>query len=391
METASIAKRVAIAITLLGTVALAAAPTAIGAPKQDGSGPVDAGVATRLAAEIHDLTTAAEASPARYGGVWSHGPTAVYMCDLGTGPDGAVDGAIAKLRADGATVTVASCRFPILKLNAVLGAVSTSSLFDDNRIILERWGVDYEKDVVDVGVSSIPSGFVDKVTAAFGPAVYLHTQPEAVAAGRLDDGVPYKGGDRLTGSGSGCTSGFEAETSSGSRYMISAGHCFPLSTWAYVNGNANKPFGAISHRNVGGNSVDAELLNGKTYASTIWNGSVNTGSVLAVTGSGYSCQGCQINFDGSYAGQTLGTVQDSVAFSGTIKEADGTLYKSCCLRDVKATGTLCVGGDSGGPVFAYNGAGGAIAVGIVTAGSSDSDCWYTQVPDILSRWALSIP
>ncbi|BBH18013.1 hypothetical protein Back2_23000 [Nocardioides baekrokdamisoli] len=372
-------------------------PGAFGAAATDkgatDAGIVDVNLATQslLADDIHTLTTLAEAQPSRYGGVYSNGPTAVTICDTGSGPNASIDAEVAKLRTDGATVAVTSCSFTIAQLNSVLAAVSTSQLFADNGVSLNRWGLNYGNDSVDVGVSSIPPGFADKVANTFGPAISLFVQGVAGATGRLDDNQPYWGGDRIT-NGSGCTSGFSAHTSSGGWYSITAGHCWTLNTPVYVNGNTSKGYGTVSHRSFGNNSVDAELINGKTYASDIWNGGVTTTSDLAVQGSGYSCQGCQINFDGSFSGQTLGTVQQANTFCATIKSPEFGNYTACGLREVKSSGgTLCQGGDSGGPVFAYNGPGGATAVGIITGQYSNSDCLYTQVPDILSRWSLSIP
>jgi hypothetical protein len=58
-----------------------------------------------------------------------------------------------------------------------------------------RWGIDYGRNAVEIGVDTIPSGFADKVTALWGDAVYLMVPPTAHLQSRTNDFPPFYGGD----------------------------------------------------------------------------------------------------------------------------------------------------------------------------------------------------
>lgn len=140
---------------------------------------------------LDDLRDAAAASPKRYGGVETRGDANIWLCDNGSGADVATDTPVAALRATGATVTIHACARNLDDLNRVLAAVSTSTVFRSNGVTLTRWGIDYGRNAVEVGVDAIPAGFADKVKALWGDAVYLMVPPTA----HLQMRCPHMSGD----------------------------------------------------------------------------------------------------------------------------------------------------------------------------------------------------
>jgi hypothetical protein len=126
---------------------------------------------------LQDLRDAAAADPQRYGGVATNGDANIALCDNGSGPNAAIDKPVAALRATGATVMIKPCARNLNDLNKVLNEVATSTVFSSNGVKLTRWGIEYGRNAVEVGVDTIPPGFADKMTALWGDAVYLWIPP----------------------------------------------------------------------------------------------------------------------------------------------------------------------------------------------------------------------
>lgn len=108
---------------------------------------------------------------------------------------------------------------------------------------------------------------------------------------------------------------------------------------------------------------------------------------LPVHGSANSCQGCTVIANGSFSGlrTSLLTGPGNRCFTYGGGENCGQQL----LTGVP--GYVCQQGDSGGPVFAYDGQGGVIAVGIISAvDTTNGNCTYTQVPAILNAWTSTI-
>lgn len=144
---------------------------------------------------IDELRTAAAASPQRFGGVATDGDADIRLCDNGSGVDAAVDTPVSALRASGATVTVVPCAHNLNDLNKVLGEVATSEIFSSNGVTLLRWGIDYGRNAVEIGVDAVPAGFVTKVAALWGDAVYVMIPPATNLQSRTNDVPPLYGSD----------------------------------------------------------------------------------------------------------------------------------------------------------------------------------------------------
>lgn len=122
---------------------------------------------------LDELRNAAAANPDRYGGVATSGDKNIKLCDNGSGADTAVDTPVSELRASGATVRLTTCARTLRDLNKTLAEVSTSSVFSSYKVIELGWGIDYDRNTVEIRVDRIPPGFADKVGALWGDAVYL--------------------------------------------------------------------------------------------------------------------------------------------------------------------------------------------------------------------------
>jgi len=349
--------------------------------------------------DIDALQALINSQPDRFGGISTNGDNSVSICDTGSAPDAAIAVVVAKLQQDGANITTHSCAHNLQSLNSAFAEIGSSSIFSDNGVELQSWVIDPANDDISVGVSAIPTGFSDKVAAQFGGMVSLHYQDPIVATyGRYGDEPPFKGGDQLLGTnpaGPGrCTSGFTAHTASGAAYMITAGHCFDLGS---IVTNGNLEYGGVDHRSFNGGNVDAELIGGKSYTGHVFTQSLTSPVLYPVKGWATWCQNCYLYTDGAVTGEAFDQVQD--AQSGCIhitSPAYGTYY-TCGIREaVSVKGPpyypACAGGDSGGPVYAYNNDGTLEAIGIVTgvSGAFNDTCWYTEIYPILVHWSLTL-
>lgn len=151
--------------------------------------------------------------------------------------------------------------------------------------------------------------------------------------------------------------------------------------------NGGYTMGTVYFRRFGNNNLDNELIGGGSYAGKIWvGGALGAGtSWLPVHSSANSCNGCYVYEDGAITGQSL------VQLSGYPYCDNIGGATSCDVQDAYAvSGVGCQAGDSGNPVFAYDGTGGITAVGIHHSGDGAGYCAYTELPPILSDWVGTI-
>jgi hypothetical protein len=228
----------------------------------------------------------------------------------------------------------------------------------------------------------------------FGAAVRVEAVPVrngavGVDLGRTNDSAPWYGGDYVsglsaTGQGStNCSTAFTITNAYGEDFMLSAGHCIAKG-WGVTNGNTN--MGRVVHRNFPASSnLDNELIGGSSYAAFIWIGPGGASSgqtAIAVNGVANSCTGCAVFLDGAVTGQVKGTLV------GVPYCAQFPSGYSCNVQDLNTR--RCAGGDSGGPVFAYDNKGGVTAVGIIKGIGRTGGCAYTQLPAVLQYWQARI-
>lgn len=273
----------------------------------------------------------------------------------------------------------------------------------DNDVLMARvssYGIDPANNRVDVGVTELTAEVESAARAEFGDAVALRVeQPFTAVSGRFDDSSPFYGGIRYGNQRIGaCTYGFSVTNAHGTRYALTAGHCgFVGETYAAMTysggsdgvGEGYTNFGTMQFQRFGGGGVDAGLIGGLDYGGQMWAHSNlydNGGYSLPVRGVSYSCQGCRVILNGSFSGLQTGFLNGPGERCVTY---DGGL--NCGQQFVSPTSsdTLCRPGDSGGPVFAYDGQGGVIAVGIIAA-TNGTSCTYTPVQTLLNIWTSRI-
>lgn len=126
------------------------------------------------------------------------------------------------------------------------------------------FGFNPETGLVEVGSDAPRSAFADVEKAYPGKISFSWAKLERTTGNWTADTPPHWGGAYLTGDGGGaCTSGWTVRNqSTGTRYMVTAGHCF-------TNGH-NTNMGTAWRENEAFPAIDVELIRGKTYAGYIY-------------------------------------------------------------------------------------------------------------------------
>ncbi|NUP53693.1 MAG: hypothetical protein HOW97_41185 [Catenulispora sp.] len=357
---------------------------------------------------IEHFRAIAAAAPDRFAGVSTQGSAHVTVNLAGDPAKSAADVGAIKREAAGVGITVS---FPVRKYS-LSDLASTQTLAAGDASLSAAASapvsatIDPDTDSVQIVSTGVTDGLRARAHALFGDAVTVRGVSKlTMAQGRFDDSSPYWGGDRIGNTTGYCTYGFSLTNAYGTRYGITAGHCWGMGSGVDVTrqfggtgnyGAGYASFGTVQVRRYGNNSLDAELIGGKDYGGEMWIGAdlANDSSVFApVHGAHASCNGCNVYFNGSFTGKSLATVDSSgPACYGIVEDTGGTVT-TCGLWTAHSTNgqRICHGGDSGGPVFAYDGKGGVTAVGIIDACSTDGTVGvYTDIPQILSTWTSNI-
>jgi hypothetical protein len=384
---------------LLPTTAFAGGATPPPPPKPKPSPPamardVLAGYRVEAAqtAALGRLQDALGQNATTYAGMTTRGPASavIHLAGSASAVDPAVAGLKAAAEAQNIKVTIDHRAHSLAELQKVQDAIPSSAPFAALGGALVKWGIEPESNSVQVGVTSVTPDLVAQARAAFGDAVtVVQTDPVTSDLNRFNDIAPYYGGDRIDGPSFFCSSAFTVTDFNDNDLMLTAGHCFSQGDNVYVG---TQKIGYVETRSYGDRQLDVEFLwNGSStsnMAGAIYLGGVSASGnnpVLGVHGAANSCSGCRVYFDGSVTGQSLGYLTDGprcIRFDGVV---------SCGLQEVvPLNGPLSTGGDSGGPVFAYDGNGGVTAVGIIKGHNSSGHAFYTRVPDILDHFGVSI-
>lgn len=215
--------------------------------------------------------------------------------------------------------------------------------------------------------------------------------------GRQNDVPQFKGGDRIEatkigGRTSRCTSSWTLTTGAGTKYLVTAGHCFSVGSPVFIDGNNSQYVGRVAYRSFHSGGIDAELIGKNRYGNEIWSGSV--AKVVGKPVTGYNTVRQLLTgmcFAGSFTGDnckgTMFATDDCVNFKD---RSSGKKYKSCHIDTaVSYPSKLSQGGDSGGPVFRNDGRGGVTAYGVITGsgtGWNSNRAYYTRIDSILSTF-----
>jgi len=199
---------------------------------------------------------------------------------------------------------------------------------------------------------------------------------------RRDDIPSYWGGAGITAEGFICSAGYTVQNSVGTRFMVTAGHCFNNGASVLTESGANW-FGTVSNRRlptVTGDASDMELVGGSSYAGRVYTGGVFSTTSGPVVAAGTAYVGYT---DYCHSGRTTG---ENCGHTANSINAQVCTQSGCKSPVIAFTGgTMIQGGDSGGTFYAKDGSGGIWIRGNVIASDGTTgwaEPWTTISPTL---------
>lgn len=249
------------------------------------------------------------------------------------------------------------------------------SELEDAAVTGTTLGIDVRANHVDVAVPMSKNNarteqFLDRA-ASYADAVSV-TRPSGAPRTQA-----LYGGEAIYGGGTRCSAAFNTSSSSGTEYVLTAGHCTDaVSSWDVDEGDLG-PSAASS-------------FPGNDYGAIRKDGSVGTPGQVVHNGSAYEIDSAGNPPVGTYVCKT-GSTTDTTC--GEILEYGVTVnYPSGTVSDLIETDVCTDSGDSGGALYAS----GNQAVGIVSGGStigcssSSFRAYFENVTDALSAYGLTL-
>ncbi len=190
-----------------------------------------------------------------------------------------------------------------------------------------------------------PADVVSSLVGAHGDVVDVREHAVSDNFSRRDDVPSFWGGAgiTLTAPSARCSSGYTVQNSAGTRFQVTAGHCF-------TNGQtAVTELGGLVVGTVSGNglpSQDMELISGQSYSPFIYLGGVDSGTGAHVASAGDPVVGFA---DYCHSGRTTGENCGHTATSVTATVCTSSGCKSPVIAFTG--GVLPQGGDSGSPFY----------------------------------------
>lgn len=211
------------------------------------------------------------------------------------------------------------------------------------------------------------------------------------AENRTTDRRPFSGGDSVVfaRAGSGCSTGFiVVSRRSGEDFVLSAGHCGlgPVQ----VTGSGAR-VGSVAARYFGTDSTsDFSTVGPTSGKAAVWCDRVpesGAGLSCAVTGPVDATDGSLETWDGAMApGEVRAAVVISYDQCDEVEYEGGRLLEICHLAEATSNGQICVGGDSGGPVYVHHERGSDVsAAGTIVGCDSATVGWYQMISTELSQ------
>ncbi|GAA4444634.1 hypothetical protein [Phytohabitans houttuyneae] len=252
-----------------------------------------------------------------------------------------------------AKAALAAIQKRIAKYVATNGtAYSFGSYFDagTGRIVVET-------DAPDAVVSSLTStsGMTTAQAQVAGLAQVRRTAIDD-AFSRRDDVPNFYGGGGITQTAGTpwCSSGFTVQNSAGTRFMVTAGHCFANGVTVLTE-SGNRTYGTVSNRRlptVTGHAQDMELIGGQGYWGRVFTGGVDSSTSAPVVAAGTAFEGFN-NYctSGRTTGENCGH---------TATDIDGQVCTQTGCKSpviVYNGGILPQGGDSGGAFYVKDSSG----------------------------------
>jgi streptogrisin C len=245
--------------------------------------------------------------------------------------------------------------------------------------------------------STVTGWYVDKASRSL--VVEVHGADSAVAgwAAKLGAGAvqikhvsqAYKpvwniiGGQAITTGGARCSAGFNARNSSGTRYVITAGHCTDLGgTWSGSGGT----IGPVANSSFPTNDYGRIRVSSSSAVSTALVDRYSSGSDVTVTGPRSAATGLAVCRSGSTTGWRCGSV---TATNQTVCYAEG------CVGQMIRTNVCAEPGDSGGSLVTNPGSGSRVqAVGLTSGGSGNcrtgGTTFFQPITEPLSVYGLTL-
>lgn len=221
--------------------------------------------------------------------------------------------------------------------------------------------------------SDAPANVVASLTnlartkSAAGVTVAAQRITTTDAFNRRDDIPNYYGGGGLTASGFLCSTGYAVQNVFGTRFMITAGHCFANGTTVLTESGLHTE-GVVASRqlaSLGNGPIDMELLTGQGYWGRVFTGGVTSSTSAPVVAAG----GAVVGFTNyCHSGRTTGEQCGHTATSTTAQVCTTTGCKSPVIA--YTGGVVQQGGDSGGAFYAKDSNGGIWIRGHVIAGNA---------------------
>jgi streptogrisin C len=191
------------------------------------------------------------------------------------------------------------------------------------------------------------------------------------------------GGQAITRSGSRCSLGFNARSSSGARYVITAGHCTAGGgTWSGSGGT----IGAASGSSFPTNDYGRITVSSSSAVQTGLVDRYSSGSDVRVAGANAAGTGAAVCRSGSTTGWHCGSITQTNAT---------VCYSQGCVYQTIRTNVCAEPGDSGGSLVTSPGSGTSVQAQGMTSGgsgncSSGGTTYFQPVPEALSAYGLSI-
>jgi hypothetical protein len=362
------------------------------------SGPVSMGVETAVG------NLAAKSYGAVYGGmavINNQRQIAVYL----TNPSSAVEQAFDRVAPAGRLV-FRKTSHSMRQLNAIQSSLESRwrSLVRSG-IEVDEFGSNPLTGKEDIGVVNLTAGKAAYLRHLYPPQalnIFNVTSRQANAArldaSRIADTPPFNGGDAIVSATqhfNACTSGFGIVIR-GTYRLLTAGHCYAVGTTVlnarWIGGTSISGSGASMGTVIESalnSDLDSEVISGPG-SDLIWTGPIGAPQRATVSGVGTWAVGDQVCTSGAYGGEICGLTVEHVNYCMLLSEFPISIHLFCHLTQVQGARETA-SGDSGGPVFRFNG-NAVEAVGTVSGSNASGNgvSWFTGIYAILGQWDASL-
>jgi alpha-lytic protease prodomain-containing protein len=347
-----------------------------------GAAPVVAG---QDGGDTDALISLVDADRATFGGISFDRATgtATIRYDKDTG-ERAASARLGTRRAGAWRVVLQPVEHSLAELDVVRQRVSTDPAWQAVAgKLVSTWYTDVRQNRVAVGVTELTPEVTQAATRVFGDMVRLHVAPRPTEDSRPDDAEPWRAGILLTYPAGTCSSGYVIRTTTTptQRRLVSAGHCGPANTTVRNNGDS---IGTVVTRVYTDGGRDFAFIGGSTYRAFMYTGGPNSNTGFAVTGTRLSGVGLSVCTNGATSGEHCSIEVTAIDVCAKFTSGQTT----CLLDQAKSTdGTdPSVGGDSGGPVIAYNS--GLKVVGSIVGSTTTNVFFHSYHHIVPSGWTV---